>query len=199
MEQRIITFTKAFLAGICISIGGTVFLSVDNKIIGSLLFSLGLLTIMKFKLNLFTGQIGYILETKRYVDIVIVALGNVFGTIIYGTMIRETYVYPNIQEKCNTIVNNKLNQSYISLLFLAIFCGILMYAAVEEYRKSTQNLLPILCVSVFILCGYEHSIAYSVYSGIAGDFNIPRLMVVFLGNTIGSVFWNYFTKLEREY
>ena len=33
---------SGFLAGLCIAIGGTVFLSVDNRVIGASLFSIGL-------------------------------------------------------------------------------------------------------------------------------------------------------------
>ena len=40
------TFIKSVYAGFMIGVGGCVYLSVDNKIAGSLLFSFGLLTIV---------------------------------------------------------------------------------------------------------------------------------------------------------
>lgn len=40
------TFIKSVYAGFMIGVGGCVYLSVDNKIVSSLLFSFGLLTIV---------------------------------------------------------------------------------------------------------------------------------------------------------
>jgi len=42
------------LAGLMIGVGGTVYLSVSNPIIGSLLFAVGLFTILVFQMQLFT-------------------------------------------------------------------------------------------------------------------------------------------------
>ena len=42
----------AVLAGISIALGGLVFLSVDNKVIGAALFTVGLFTVCTFGLNL---------------------------------------------------------------------------------------------------------------------------------------------------
>ena len=55
--NRIKTFVYAILAGVSIAIGGTVFLSVENKMIGALLFTVGLFTVCTFGFNLFTGKV----------------------------------------------------------------------------------------------------------------------------------------------
>ena len=55
---------KGIYAGLMIGIGGTVYLSVENTIIGSFLFSIGLLMICMYGMNLYTGKIGYILINK---------------------------------------------------------------------------------------------------------------------------------------
>lgn len=57
---------KSILAGIMIGISSTVYLSVNNKIIGALLFSIGLFMICSFKMYLFTGKVGYMIITKFY-------------------------------------------------------------------------------------------------------------------------------------
>lgn len=54
------TFVSAILAGMCVGFGGIVFLSVDNKIVGAALFTVGLFVICTFGLNLFTGKACYI-------------------------------------------------------------------------------------------------------------------------------------------
>ena len=51
---------KSILAGIMIGIGATTYLSLKNKIVGSILFTIGLFIILTKELNLYTGKIGYI-------------------------------------------------------------------------------------------------------------------------------------------
>ena len=53
---------KGFLAGVMIAIGGTVYLMVESKVIGAILFVIGLFIIVVNELNLFTGKIGYIIN-----------------------------------------------------------------------------------------------------------------------------------------
>ena len=49
-------FVRAVCAGASIALGGTVFLAVENKVVGSFLFSVGLLTVLVFGFDLFTGK-----------------------------------------------------------------------------------------------------------------------------------------------
>lgn len=60
MKENLTAFKKAVLAGVFIGIGCTVYLYMENKYLASFLFGLGLFTIINFKLNLFTGKIGYL-------------------------------------------------------------------------------------------------------------------------------------------
>ena len=50
------TFVGGILAGISIAIGGTVFLSLDNKVLGALFFTVGLFAVCTFGFNLYTGK-----------------------------------------------------------------------------------------------------------------------------------------------
>ena len=80
--------------------------------------------------------------------------------------------------------------SLVSLFVLAIFCGILMYAAVDGYKKCNNPVILVFCVAVFILCGFEHSIADMAYYFIAGMFNVDalfRIAVISIGNGVGGV------------
>ena len=51
-------FQKSIMAGICVSLGCICYLSINDKLIGSLLFSIGLFSIFTYDLNLYTGKIG---------------------------------------------------------------------------------------------------------------------------------------------
>lgn len=52
------------MAGAFIAIGGIIYLLLENKIIGSLLFSTGLYAVLTLGLNLFTGKVGYLFQKQ---------------------------------------------------------------------------------------------------------------------------------------
>ena len=78
MRKYVRLFALAVLAGAAIGIGGIVFLSLENKIVGALMFTAGLYSICVHGLNLFTGKVGYAVEQpKSYIiDLVIIWVGN---------------------------------------------------------------------------------------------------------------------------
>ena len=76
--KKLNDFLMAVLAGAAISIGGTVFLSLDNKVLGALFFCVGLFMVCTLGLNLYTGKVCYLPGKKwDYVGFVgLVWLGN---------------------------------------------------------------------------------------------------------------------------
>ena len=66
-------YCKAILAGMMIALAGTVNLSVDNKYLGSFLFSFGLITIIIQDWWLYTGKVG-VLEIPGDIDYLLVTL-----------------------------------------------------------------------------------------------------------------------------
>ena len=174
---------KSILAGVFIGIGCNIYLSCDNKYIGSLLFTIGLITILYFSFNLYTGKVGYILNNnlKYIITLLIILLGNIIGAIFIGLL------FPN--NLATTLCNNKLSLSYYNILIKSIMCGLLIYIAVDSYSNNKNILLTIFCIPTFILLGYEHSIADIVYFSMARMFNIQTiifLIIIILGNAIGS-------------
>ena len=55
--ERVRQFFSAILAGMLIGMGGTVFLSQSNPVVGSFLFAIGLFTSVVFQLHLFLQQL----------------------------------------------------------------------------------------------------------------------------------------------
>ena len=95
LMEKIRTFFEAVAAGVFIGIAGTVFLSVENRVIGAFLFALGLLAILCFQLKLYTGAVGYIVyqkkNTLRYLfELLIIWAGNFAGTVLVGKMLLFT-------------------------------------------------------------------------------------------------------------
>lgn len=186
---------KSFLAGIMIAIGGTVFLSIENKVIGASLFSIGLFGVLIYNLNLYTGKIGYLitnLNLKYIKELIITLIGNFIGACSVGFILRYTRIYDKIYEKSLILANTKLNDNILSIFILSIFCGILMYYAVNGFKKQTdfgKYLVVYLGVAVFILCGFEHCIANMYYFSVADIWSLKTLGytgIMVLGNSIGS-------------
>ncbi|MCD8356941.1 MAG: formate/nitrite transporter family protein [Clostridia bacterium] len=196
MEPKGKLFLRAVLAGICIGIGGTVFLACDNKYIGALLFSIGLFAILTRGFALYTGMVGYLpenLNADYVIRLLVVLGGNLVGTACIGLPLQLTR-QQEFSQKAADMCAVKLADSYLSLLILAIGCGILMYLAVDGFKKSSDPLIRVLGVflgvPVFILCGMEHSIAdmFYVSAGMAWSLKaVLCLLVIVIGNGIGGV------------
>ena len=197
---------KGVFAGFMISIGGTAYLAVSNSVIGSFLFSIGLLMICIYGMNLYTGKIGYIVVSKlKYIwELLFTILGNFVGTYLCGFLIRSTR-FITYQEKAINISNIKLNDNFISIFILSIFCGMLMYMAVNNYKKIDNYLgrciSVVLCVMVFILCGFEHCVANMYYFSVADVWSLDAFIILgimVLGNSFGSVIISlYDNKIKR--
>lgn len=194
---------KSIASGIAISIGGTVYLSCDNKYIGAVLFGLGLFIILNFDRFLYTGKIGYILENDlRYsYNMMIVWIGNYIGTVISSMLLRHTRIASDIVPKAEKLAMNKLTDDNISLFVLAFFCGVLMYIAAEGKRRIKNNLgkniATFLPVTVFILCGFEHCVANMFYFSLSDIWTmrmIVCLLIMTAGNTVGGIICNILTK-----
>ena len=199
-------FVKGIFAGLLISIGGTAYLAASNKILGSFLFSIGLLMICIYKMNLFTGKIGYIIIEKRgYIwDLLITLFGNFVGTYIGGLLIRNTR-FISYQEKAINLSKVKLDDNFLSIFILSMFCGMLMYMAVNNYKKVDNSLGKylsiILCVMVFILCGFEHCVANMYYFSVANVWSIETfwfLTIMILGNSFGAILISLFDNKYKK-
>ena len=182
-------------AGIMIGVGGTIFLSLDNKILGATFFAIGLFMIVVNSYNLYTGKVGYILDNKpKYlIEVLVTVIGNFIGTFLTGTLLKFTRIYPLIHNKAYTICKIKTDDKIISIFILSIFCGMLMYLAVNGYKTLKDQLAKyisvFLCVIVFILSGFEHSIANMYYFTLAGwdKKAFIYLLIMILGNLVGSL------------
>lgn len=189
------TFILAVCAGVCIGIGGAVYLSVENKLVGAFLFSIGLIMIVTNGFALFTGRVGYALSRKPvYVaELCVVWLGNLCGTSLAAGLLRAAGSELSTEALCE----GKLSRSPAAVFILALFCGILMYLAVNGYKCCHEQLgkyLSVtLCVAVFILCGFEHCVADMFYFMLGGArfASDPKtwlyLFIMTLGNSAGSL------------
>ncbi len=186
---------KSVLAGIMISIGGCVNLACSVNGIGwagALLFSVGLFTICEYGFNLYTGKVGYIANNfhdgKYILKVLLILAVNLTVTFAVGALL--SLFLPEITGKAQALYAVKLSQSPLRNFVSSILCGILMYIAVDSWKRGTK-LGVFLCVPTFILAGFDHSIANSFYNGLAigaDTFTLKNLsfvIIVILGNAAG--------------
>ena len=189
---------KSVMAGICIGIGGIVYLSVESKVVGAALFATGLFTVCTMGYHLYTGKACYLLDSPNKGSYLLwlgqVWAGNLVGTALVGYAMRLTRNGPALAEKAQALCQTKLGDSLLSIFILAILCNIMIYIGVESYRSNPHPLgkyLGILLgIMVFILSGFEHCVANMFYFSVANAWSLTAvgyLLVMTVGNLVGAV------------
>ena len=180
------------LAGCLVSIGGTVLLSCDNRYLGALLFCIALLAICWFGFNLYTGKVGFLAldhSKKALATAYIGLLGNFLGTLLMGFLIA--LALPALREAALAACEKRLAQLPLQTFLRGCFCGVLMYIAVWTFREKKTVLGILFCIPVFVLSGFEHSIADMYYFSLAGTVfragSLLFLLLVVLGNSLGGM------------
>ena len=175
-------FIRSIMAGICIGLGGAIFLKIGD-IAGAVMFAFGLLTVVHFKIPLYTGTAGFIKVNKlsEYTNMLVILLGNIFGCFLLSLL--------NIKGIDGTaVIQARLDAGYLQSLLNAIGCGLIMTLIVQGGRDKNM-LLIIYGIPVFILLGFYHSIADAFYmfeipSSLLIEY-LPTYLVIVLGNFIG--------------
>lgn len=185
---------NSFLAALMIVIGCIVYLQVGG-IFGAILFSFALLTICSRGYHLYTGRVGLVsISTgiklwEKFLYCVVILLLNFVFTYLFGTFIRNVGIgVESAQQMCAV----KLTKSALETFVDGLFCGVIMYVAVQIFLENKSVFGILIGVPVFIMAGFEHSIADMGYLSIAGywqqDKAVPFILLVIAGNTLGSIF-----------
>lgn len=205
-------FLKGILAGVAISFGGLVYIMTrkltGNAVAGAYLFSIGLILVCNFGYFLYTGKICYLIDELKnktkpnyILQLILGYLGNVIGALIFGLSCKLVLDMPEFVE---TMISSKVNDEWYSLIIKGMFCGILIYLAVEGFKKSQTDIgkyiILILCVGTFIVCGFEHSIADAFYFSLSDNLleAIIPLLFITLGNTIGGLLFPVIKLIIKE-
>lgn len=186
---------KSILAGVLIALAGGTYLScsafISNhdlaKIVGSFLFSIGLIAVLVLEANLFTGKVGYIDNWHKFGLACACLVYNLLVAFLIGMLYRgvnsSAAIGPFAPESA------RLLKPWYKMLADGFGCGALIYLAVELYRR-TKNVIPvIICVMAFILSGAEHCIADAFYLG-ASTLSwkaFGYLWLAVAGNSAGAV------------
>ena len=195
MKENLKILIRAILAGVMISIGGTIYLALENKMLGAFLFSIGLFSICVNGYNLYTGKIGYLFDNrpKYLIELLFTLVGNAIGTIMCGYLLSVSRIGTKLKDAASIICNTKLNDDLLSIFILSIFCGIIMYLAVDIYKKVEgfgRYVGIFMGITVFILAGFEHCVANMYYFSAANMWTwktVLYVLVMVLGNSVGSI------------
>lgn len=178
-------WVKSIYAGFMIGIGGIVNLSSENKVIGSLLFSFGLLTIVVQGFYLYTGKVGFVKSRKELCTMPLIIFGNYIGTFLAALAANAA----GLSISASRLAAAKLEKGIGSIFLLSVLCGVMMYLAIDNYQKTKNIVFIIAPVMIFILSGFEHSVANMFYFHLAGVYSIKSfgyLLVMAVGNGIGA-------------
>lgn len=159
------TLRSAIFAGIYIGTAGFGFLAsgiqseVYGSLVGAVLFSLGLMAVVGYKLKLYTGTAGFI-NKNEIGQLFLILLGNIIGCLCLGLLSRVSPM--DIQAAAQKVLELRLNTGALRCGLLGIPCGLLMTTAVTFARKG--NMIPLLfAVPLFIVCGFTHCVADAFY------------------------------------
>lgn len=207
------------LSGFTLGVGGMVSLSSDNRYMGAFLFALGLFTIVQFRYGLYTGKVGYIVNKKPVyiLEVLVTLFANAVGTLLAAVLLRQTRFFSSavsgmdvtIEERVSATVQGKIHDTPLSIFILAVFCGMLMFIAVEANRqcRAKGNFAGALFgvvfpVVVFIICGFNHCVADMFYYFFCGCPDVSDALLYFAlaitGNAAGGMLIPLLKKLSNQ-
>ena len=194
MKEIVDVLRSSVLAGVCIGIAGLGYL-VTRDIIGSVLFAFGLLTVVGYKLKLYTGTAGFI-QKGEVGKLLLILLGNIFGCLLVSLMARMSPL--EVQESAQSVLEGRLAIGPLRGGVLAIGCGFIMTTAVTFARQGNNR--PLLFgVPLFIVCGFPHCVAdvfyyltvpFSFWGEHLGEILLFYVSIV-IGNFIGCNFYRW--------
>ena len=156
---------SSIFAGIAIGTAGFGFLASGvqaeayGSLVGAVLFSFGLLTVVGYGLKLYTGTAGFI-RKNEVGSLFLIFLGNIIGCLCVALLSRVSPLA--IQDAAQNILELRLRTGALRCGLLGIGCGFIMTTAVHFARK--KQYMPLLFgVPLFIVCGFTHCVADAFY------------------------------------
>ncbi len=195
----------AVLSGFMIGIGGTASLLANHlfgaagRLIGAVLFSLGIYAIVTYGMKLFTGMVADIpkIGLKGFWQLPLCFVCNILGVAIVALLVWQSPLADAVISTGRAIVQGKLAMEHwaIRSFCSAILCGWLItlsvwapkYAPKKNLSASIEVLFPVV---VFAFCGFDHSVANMLYFYFFGEISwrvLGYILASIAGNIVGGV------------
>lgn len=211
-KKNSIVFVSAMLAGLFIGLGYTGYLIVYGimadaavgKVVGALLFPVGLLLVLIAGADLFTGNtlvtMAWYKKEIKLGDVAknlsIVWLGNLVGALFLVVLVYYSNTFTgSIAEGVMHLAEKKVHLNMVELLTRSTLCNILVaitvymsYAAKDVTGKVIISYIPIW---LFVITGFEHCVAnmFVLPMGylLGADLTIGQIMANIIPVTIGNI------------
>lgn len=170
-----------------------------GRLIGAILFTFAIYVIVMFGFRLFTGMIREIptMGVKNYWQLAVCFLCNAVGAILVGWLSEYLIIGDSLVTIGSATIASKVYaenwavQAFVS----SAFCGVLIAISVKSVKRAPQKgvsatlgvIFPIL---IFAFCGFDHSVANTLYFFYLGEFSwriIGYILLNILGNVVGGV------------
>ena len=217
LKKLSLHFVFGILAGLAIGLGGFLYIVMTHylegelgKLLGSIVFSIGLFIVCTFKLSLYTGKIGLIYEGKQeksfYISLPIMLVSNAIGSFAFGYacyfIFKDAEIMKTVEAVCTSRTTLYTLNNYIDCIVKSILCGLCVYLAVYSFNhnrlKPLGILLLVFFVFVFVCSGFQHCIANMFYLGFGNHINpytFVNLALCIVCNSIGPIFGVLLVKL----
>ena len=183
------------------------------RVVGGVVFSLGLILVVVAGAELFTGNnlivmawaSGKVSTGLLLRNWTVVYIGNFVGSIFTAALMffSEQYSFGGgaIGLNALTTANAKTGLDFVPALLLGVFCNALVCLAVwlcMSARSTTDKILAIVFpISAFVAAGFEHSIAnmYFIPIGLFIKGGAPAEFWTLIGKTaadFGNLTWSNF-------
>ena len=202
-------FAGAFIA---LAATGATFANVYvGKLAGALVFPAGLAMVVVAGSELFTGNnlmlVGLLAGRISFGRLLknwgLVFLGNLLGALLVVSLVVVSGVFDSIADTVIATANFKVGMGFFEAMLRGVLCNFLVciavwmaFAAKTLGGKIAAVFFPVM---LFVLCGFEHSVAnmfyipagmmMSSFVGIVGPsvagFLVGNLIPVTIGNIIG--------------
>ncbi len=205
-KQELTVFVlMSICSGLMIGIGGTASLIALNiyglwgKLIGAILFSLGIFAIVTFEMKLFTGMVANIpkMGLKNTWQLPFCLIGNAVGVAFIALLVYCTPLSSSVIVQSKVLVAAKLAAKNwaLSAICSGMLCGALITLSVWSVKHSPKKGLNATLgvtfpIVVFAFCGFDHSVANILYFCFNGVFSWKILgyeLCCALGNILGGI------------
>ncbi len=180
------TLLLAILAGIYISLGATGFITMSSafgeqlsglgKFLGAALFPVGLMLVILCGAELFTGNnlisIAFFAKKISFWRVIrnwlLVFLGNALGCYFFAFVLAESSILnDNAVNFVLSVASSKVSMTFMQALLRGFMCNLLVALACWMQTSCQDTAGKILAiffpVLLFVVCGYEHSVANLFY------------------------------------
>ena len=194
------TILSGGMIGICATSSLYANAVIDGgKLIGAILFSLGIFVILQYEMKLFTGMVSTIpsMKKRNLWKLPTCFIGNAIGVYIVYILVSLTPLGNTVIGYGKLLIASKFSVEswWFSALSSGVLCGVLITLSVlsvnHAHKKGlSANVGVIFPIIVFAFCGFDHSVANMFYFYCAGEISmrvVGYILLTILGNVIGGI------------